>query len=498
MTPRALPLLLALGCAACVSETAVDPERGWSLSADEPVTVVGGEAQVAAQQAAASQAVAQAAADQQGQDAAQAGKDHPDLLELIEPAKPEDVEADYLQEDASPFHRLGRNVIRGIDGSWSKLYTLKSDRSAGVLQMLQAEVPGFPPPTLAPSLNDPTKQTVLNEGSSETGIRWVLHPDFYTDPTGTLGEREALVNPKIADLLVITGPPATLLFIDQLLDQLLADLPQVELQVRIVEVNLDDLIDWDSKIAILHLEDNNLPFDPTANPVDGNFGSGFPILENNSPTGAGAAFGSFTTPDSITGFLMSLQGVHDGTSVKAILSLLQTIGASELISSPTVTVLNGHRAMINTGSRVPVFEATGVGTNAQITTKYEETGVKVEIIPFIVGEDVIRIDLSVAVSAVTAEVPFNLAGVEVSTPVISTRNTGTTVHVHSGQVLAVGGLRARDSIEQITKVPILGDIPILGWLFKSRSSRLRNSEIVFFITPTIRIPSETLVAPPAP
>jgi len=147
---------------------------------------------------------------------------------------------------------------------------------------------------------------------------------------------------------------------------------------------------------------------------------------------------------------------------------------------------------------VPVFEATGVGTNAQITTKYEETGVKVEIIPFIVGEDVIRIDLSVAVSAVTAEVPFNLAGVEVSTPVISTRNTGTTVHVHSGQVLAVGGLRARDSIEQITKVPILGDIPILGWLFKSRSSRLRNSEIVFFITPTIRIPSETLVAPPAP
>jgi type II secretory pathway component GspD/PulD (secretin) len=195
---------------------------------------------------------------------------------------------------------------------------------------------------------------------------------------------------------------------------------------------------------------------------------------------------------------MSLQGMHDGTSVKAIPSLLQTIGASELISSPTVTVLNGHRAMINTGSRVPVFEATGVGTNAQITTKYEETGVKVEIIPFIVGEDVIRIDLSVAVSAVTAEVPFNLAGVEVSTPVISTRNTGTTVHVHSGQVLAVGGLRARDSIESITKVPVLGDIPILGWLFKSRSSRLRNSEIVFFITPTIRIPSETLVAPPAP
>jgi Flp pilus assembly secretin CpaC len=124
--------------------------------------------------------------------------------------------------------------------------------------------------------------------------------------------------------------------------------------------------------------------------------------------------------------------------------------------------------------------------------------VKVELIPFIVSEDVIRIDLSVAVSAVTAEVPLALAGTVVSTPVISTRDTGTTVHVHSGQVLAVGGLKARESIETITKVPILGDIPILGWLFKSRASRLRNSEIVFFITPTIKIPSETLIAPTLP
>ena len=490
MIRRALAPLLALAAAACVSEPVGEPERDWSFSSEDPqVVTVGGEA--APPQAAPGDPAQQAGGAAQQQPPA------PDLLSLIEPAKPEDV-ADYLQEEPSPFHRLGRNVIRGIDGSWSKLYTLKADRSSGVLRMLEGNVPGFPPPTVQPTLNEPAKLAVLNEGHSEGGIHWVLHPDFYTDSTGTLGEREALVNPKIADLLVVTAPPATLLFIDQLLDRLLADLPQVELQVRIVEVNLDDLIDWDTQLAIFHLENPGLPFDPTTNPVDGNFGSGFPILQNGDPTGAGMGFGSFTTPDSISGFLLSLQGVHDGTTVKAILSLLQTIGASELISSPTVTVLNGHRAMINTGSRVPVFEATGVGTNAQITTKYEETGVKVEIIPFIVGEDVIRIDLSVAVSAVTAEVPFNLAGVEVSTPVISTRNTGTTVHVHSGQVLAVGGLRARDSIEQITKVPILGDIPILGWLFKSRSSRLRNSEIVFFITPTIRIPSETLVAPPAP
>ena len=161
-------------------------------------------------------------------------------------------------------------------------------------------------------------------------------------------------------------------------------------------------------------------------------------------------------------------------------------------------MLNGHRALINTGRKVPVFSATGIGTNAQISVTFENTGVNVELIPFIVNEDVIRVDVSVDVSAVTAEVPLVLVDTQVLTPVISTRKAGTTVHVHSGQVFALGGLRSRESIETISKVPVLGDIPILGWLFKSRSSRLRNTEIVFFITPSIRIPSESLVAPLGP
>src|SRR5262249_22654846 len=148
-------------------------------------------------------------------------------------------------------------------------------------------------------------------------------------------------------------------------------------------------------------------FDPVTNPIDGHFGAGFPIQDNNGkPSGFGAAFGSFTPPSNISGFLVSMQGMVSGYQVDALLSFLQTIGASELISTPTLTVLNGHRAMINTGSKVPVFSATGVGTNSQVTTSYQDTGVRVEMIPFIVADDVVRIDVSVSVSAVTSEVPF--------------------------------------------------------------------------------------------
>jgi type II secretory pathway component GspD/PulD (secretin) len=465
-------LLLAAGLAGCVSQDVAQPDSsGWSFAGDagDGLVVAGGA--------------------QEPQDLPEpTAAEREELLALLEPASEKDLEPDFLSDQPpSPFHRLGRNVIRGIDGSWSRIYSLKSERSDGVIRMLQATVPGFP---VAENVAFPA------DGKPTEITKWVLHKDFFQDTTGKIGIREPLPNVKIADMLVVTAPPETLLFIDQLLDKLLADLPQIEMQVRVVEINLDDLIEWDTKVGASKLQDPDAPFDPVNNPVDGNFGAGFPINDNGGdPTGYGLGFGSFTQPDSLTGFLLSLQGVHNGLQVDALLSLLQTIGASEIILSPTITVLNGHRALINTGSEVPVFSATGVGTSAQVTTVYKPTGVKVELVPFILSEDVIRVDVSVDVSAVTGQVPFNLAGTEVLTPVISTRDAGTTVHVHSGQVFALGGLRSRDSIETITKVPVLGDIPVLGWLFKSRSSRVRNSEIVFFITPTIRIPSETLVAP---
>jgi len=486
-----MPAVLALVLLpACVTEQVSPPPPVWEFSADQPVVAVAGEPPAALPPA------QDVPVGPDGQEAPQGPT--PDLLHLLQPATEEAQEPDYLAEaPPTPFHRLGRNVIRGVDGSWSKMYMIKSERAAGVLAVLQASVPGFPAAANTPS---------PPEGLPTEIIKYVHREAFYKDSTFTanngagskLGILESLPNLNVADLLVITAPPEVLLFVDQLLDKLLADLPQVELQVRLVEVNLDDLLDWDAKVAANHLENPGQPFDPVSNPINGNFGAGFPIEDNGAPSGYGAAFGSFVPPTSITGFLLSLQGVHNGVQVDALLSFLQTIGASEIISTPTVTVLNGHRAVINTGSKVPVFSATGLGSNAQVTTTFEDTGVRVELIPFIVADDVVRIDLSVDVSAVTGEVPFVLSGVEVSTPVISTRDAGTTVHVHSGQVFAVGGLRSRESIESITKVPILGDIPVLGWLFKSRSSRVRNSEILFFITPTIRIPSESLVAPLGP
>ncbi len=471
----AAALALLAGTACVTSEVGPEPDR-WELMGD-PTPVTLGPTPSAAQSTAA-----QDAADQDFEDQL-------DLLGLLTtPASPDDLDPDFLADQPpSPFHRLGPNVIRGVDGSWTKMFTVHEGRGAQVVELLKAYVPDFPSEPGVP--NDPSL-------SPTQLTRYVLHAGFLQDELAdTFGMRSPLKKAGIGDVLHITAPPDTLLFITELLHKVLGDLPQIELQVRVVEVNLDDLVDWDAKVIGRQLENPGQPFDPIGNPTASNFGSGIPILDNGAESGIGAGFNSFAGAPSLSGFLLSLQGVKDNLRVDGVISLLQTIGSAELISSPTVTVLNGHRARLTTGEKVPIFKASGNANNPNVTTSFEPTGVTIEMVPFIVSENLIRLDVSIDVSAQTGAVPFNISGTEVSSPIISQRAAGTTVHVYSGQVLAVGGLRASTQIETITKVPLLGDIPILGWFFKSRSTQKRNSEILLMVTPIIKIPSETLLNP---
>lgn len=466
--PLARTLLLGglLASAGCVTEQTPPAGNSWQLTG-EPTAVPLGKPPTGAQQAA--------------QD---------ELLELLKtPASAADLGPDVLSDQpTSPYHRLGPNVIRGIDGSWTKMFMVHAGRGAQIVEVLKAYVPGFPAEPGIPSdpALPPTEQ-----------IRWVIHQNFYQDElTDQFGVRTPVKNPSVADVLHITAPPDTLLFVSELLAKVLGDLPQIELQVRVVEVNLSDVVDWDAQFAATQLTDPDLPFDPVTNPPSGNFGAGVPIVDaDGNATGIGAGFNSFSTPPTLSGFLMSLQGVHDDLRIDGLISLLQTIGSAELISSPTVTVLNGHRAKLLTGDKVPVFEASGNVLNPYVTTRFEPTGVTVEMVPFLVSEDLVRIDVSIEVSAQTGSVPFNVSGTDLSSPIISQRAAGTTVHVYSGQVFAVGGLRASTEIETITKVPLLGDIPILGWLFKSRRTDRRDTEILLIITPVVKLPSETLINP---
>jgi len=469
---RSFPAVIAcLVIAGCVSEQLERPANDWALTTDSPVIKVG------------PTPPGRQPLDDLDLAAATRGVDDP--FSLFDPASPDDLEPDFLIDQVpNANHLLGRQVIRGLDGSWTKMYPVRAGRGHDIVKLMDTYVDEWP--TL------PDEPNSLDKSPTEL-IRYSLHEGFYKDeaPAG-FGSRPSKDNADIADVIHVTAPPATLLFIDELLLRVLGDQPQIEIEIKVVEVNLSDKIDWDAKVQISELMDPDAPFDATTNPPDGGFGSGIPFDDE----GSGAGFSSF--PDgaiTLGGFMASLQGVHDAFSIKGIIGVLQTIGAAELLSTPKITVLNGHHAKLTTGDRLPVFSAKGSVTNPTVTTDFEQTGVTIELIPFIVADDLIRIDLSIDVSAQTGSTPFVLNGVDVSSPIISQRSTSTTLHVYSGQSFTIGGLRQKRFIETLTKVPFLGDIPLLGWLFKSRLSTESVTEILFLVEPTIKVPSKVLIDP---
>jgi type II secretory pathway component GspD/PulD (secretin) len=122
------------------------------------------------------------------------------------------------------------------------------------------------------------------------------------------------------------------------------------------------------------------------------------------------------------------------------------------------------------------------GSQTFVRTKFEDTGIKLNITPEFIGREHVRLKVKPEVSVVIDYITLE-GGVQ--SPVISTRNADTTVTVRDGETLIIGGLLSTTTIEDRTSLPLLGDIPVLGYLFGSTQKKDVKTELVFFITPRI-------------
>ena len=121
------------------------------------------------------------------------------------------------------------------------------------------------------------------------------------------------------------------------------------------------------------------------------------------------------------------------------------------------------------------------GTEVAVDIEFKPVGVKMNIIPMIAGTDSVLLQIYADVSAVTGFADTD----PVVTPITSQRTAVTTVYLKDKYTLVIGGLKSVTKFESETKVPLLGDIPILGWLFKHRSTNKTKSSLIVFVTPTI-------------
>ncbi|MGM9992703.1 MAG: type II secretion system secretin GspD [Candidatus Bruticola sp.] len=171
----------------------------------------------------------------------------------------------------------------------------------------------------------------------------------------------------------------------------------------------------------------------------------------------------------------------------AYLSALNSSNDFNLISAPRVLTQDNKTATINVGQVVPF--ATGGKLDAYgsptVTFDYREVGIKLEVTPHMSRTGKIRMEVKQEIQEVTEYLDQEMAGVKFSAPVVSNRSVDTTVTIPDGKTLLIGGLISKRTSDQVKGVPILKDLPLLGWLFRDKSTDDQKTSIFISLTPKI-------------
>ncbi|MFO7892107.1 MAG: secretin and TonB N-terminal domain-containing protein [Longimicrobiales bacterium] len=182
-------------------------------------------------------------------------------------------------------------------------------------------------------------------------------------------------------------------------------------------------------------------------------------------------------------------------SITAVLDALESQGDVRVLSSPGVTALNNQRAVFNVTTeevffavtREPIRDASGNVIQFQTTVETQPVavGIVMDVLPQISSDDVITMNVRPMVTSLDRVVEFEQDDNFARAPVVDRRELDTMVRVRSGETHVIGGLIQTREETQRSGVPVLKDLPVLGWLFGRTVTRERRSELVIFITPTI-------------
>lgn len=215
-------------------------------------------------------------------------------------------------------------------------------------------------------------------------------------------------------------------------------------------------------------------------------------------TDLGAVFG-YTTPDgdvaAIGGFnqnpndlieLARVPGVQVGTvNIRALLRALQSTSDVNILSTPQILTSDNQKAEIVVAQNIPFpgAQSQTVGGNVQTTIERKDVGIILRLTPTVLENDLVRLDVYQEISSVldTAQ----SVGTVVLGPTTNKRSANTSVIVHHGQTVIIGGLIRDNVVVTQRQIPLLGDIPLLGWLFKFQSKRFEKTNLLIFLTPHI-------------
>lgn len=269
--------------------------------------------------------------------------------------------------------------------------------------------------------------------------------------------------------LIVSSSPRYQSEVLRIIQQLDAPPPQVMIEVMIAEVTLDDNFEMGMEFALQQLHFSETA---TAGPNGVIHSNSFDFVGGTDLGAAGAGLG---------GFSFTITGEDFNFLIRA----LQTDSRLDVIQRPMIMCQNNQTATINIGQEVPFVRGstTTSGGNTQANIEYEPVGVILNVEPIINPDGFVYMLIEPEVSSVTdSSVPI---GNGIFAPIISNQSASTTVAVKDGETVVIGGLITTRATESESKVPLLGDIPGVGNLFRTTTRRNTRTELLIAMTPTI-------------
>ena len=256
---------------------------------------------------------------------------------------------------------------------------------------------------------------------------------------------------------------------------------QVMLKVKVAEMNRGAGKDLGISLGLLGSGQRSAPEVSTGTAfIEAPPGSvrSLPTQGTTAPGGTGTVFQRiFPAAGAFSGAFGAIFTIANSFLLDVQIDALETKGFAKTLSEPNLVALSGNEANFLAGGEVPI---PVVGNDGEITVSFKPVGVNVNFLPQVLDNDLINISVSAEVSQVDPTISTNTGGVEIVG--FQTRRATTTVELRDGQAFAIAGLLQEEFQDSVSQVPWLGDVPVLGTLFRSANYQRGESELVIFVS----------------
>jgi len=275
-----------------------------------------------------------------------------------------------------------------------------------------------------------------------------------------------------ASYIIVTDTESKIREIALLIEKVDRITPQVLVEARIYDITSRDKVDlgvqWNAgRSGATPLGADPLVTSPTSGPRNPFLTSGF----SNSTTKTGT---------SVTGALR-FGWLNKSVDLDVLVTAQEEVTEAKLLANPRILVLDNQKATFDIVTEHPYIERTETTGTTTETVRFKEVGVKLEVTPKITRDGMIRLHIIPEFGVFVERVQLSTSNV----PVVDTRKVNTIALVEDGQTVVLGGMRKKDVSKATNKIPLLGDLPVIGGLFRFKGDDTAVTELIVFITPRI-------------